>query len=111
PELAQEELAEMIGSSRPMVSKLLTEMTERGLLRDKADATFCWAALVSIWRHERCPGSKRSRVPKAQVAASRSTKEALCAVQRGQRQHNRAVGLSRPGRQRRRLRRPGNDHA
>ena len=32
PELAQEELAEMIGSSRPMVSKLLTEMTDRGLL-------------------------------------------------------------------------------
>jgi CRP/FNR family transcriptional regulator, cyclic AMP receptor protein len=32
PELAQEELAEMIGSSRPMVSKLLTEMTERGVL-------------------------------------------------------------------------------
>ena len=32
PELAQEELAEMIGSSRPMVSKLLTEMTQRGLL-------------------------------------------------------------------------------
>lgn len=32
PELAQEELAEMIGSSRPMVSKLLTEMTDRGIL-------------------------------------------------------------------------------
>jgi CRP-like cAMP-binding protein len=32
PELAQEELAEMIGSSRPMVSKLLTEMTQRGVL-------------------------------------------------------------------------------
>ncbi len=32
PELAQEELAEMIGSSRPMVSKLLTEMAERGTL-------------------------------------------------------------------------------
>jgi CRP/FNR family transcriptional regulator, cyclic AMP receptor protein len=32
PELAQEELAEMIGSSRPMVSKLLAEMTERGVL-------------------------------------------------------------------------------
>ena len=32
PELAQEELAEMIGSSRPMVSKLLTEMTTRGTL-------------------------------------------------------------------------------
>lgn len=32
PELAQEEIAEMIGSSRPMVSKLLTEMTQRGLL-------------------------------------------------------------------------------
>jgi len=32
PELAQEELAEMIGSSRPMVSKLLMEMTQQGLL-------------------------------------------------------------------------------
>jgi len=32
PELAQEELAEIIGSSRPMVSKLLTEMTEKGIL-------------------------------------------------------------------------------
>lgn len=32
PELAQEELAEMIGSSRPMVSKLLTEMSERGVI-------------------------------------------------------------------------------
>jgi CRP-like cAMP-binding protein len=32
PELAQEQLAEMIGSSRPMVSKLLSEMTEQGLL-------------------------------------------------------------------------------
>jgi CRP/FNR family cyclic AMP-dependent transcriptional regulator len=31
-ELAQQELAETIGSSRPMVSKLLTEMTERGTL-------------------------------------------------------------------------------
>ena len=31
--LSQEELAEMIGSSRPMVSKLLTEMTERGQTR------------------------------------------------------------------------------
>jgi CRP-like cAMP-binding protein len=32
PELAQEELAEMIGSSRPMVSKLLTEMSERSII-------------------------------------------------------------------------------
>src|SRR5258707_14704382 len=32
PELAQEELAQMIGSSRPMVSKLITEMTENGVL-------------------------------------------------------------------------------
>jgi len=32
PELAQEELAQMIGSSRPMVSKLVTEMTEHGVL-------------------------------------------------------------------------------
>ncbi len=32
PELAQEELAQMIGSSRPMVSKLVTEMTENGVL-------------------------------------------------------------------------------
>ena len=32
PELAQDELAEMIGSSRPMVSKLLMEMTAEGIL-------------------------------------------------------------------------------
>jgi len=32
PGLAQEELAEMIGSSRPMVTKLLSEMTEGGML-------------------------------------------------------------------------------
>ncbi len=32
PELAQEELAEMIGSSRPMVSKLLMEMAQQGLI-------------------------------------------------------------------------------
>jgi CRP/FNR family cyclic AMP-dependent transcriptional regulator len=32
PELAQEELAEMIGSSRPMVSKLLSEMAERAMV-------------------------------------------------------------------------------
>lgn len=31
-ELAQEELAEMIGSSRPMVSKLLSEMAERSII-------------------------------------------------------------------------------
>jgi CRP-like cAMP-binding protein len=32
PELAQEELAEMIGSSRPMVSKLLSEMADRSMI-------------------------------------------------------------------------------
>ena len=32
PELAQEELAEMIGSSRPMVSKLLSEMIDRATI-------------------------------------------------------------------------------
>jgi CRP/FNR family transcriptional regulator, cyclic AMP receptor protein len=32
PELSQEELAEMIGSSRPMVSKLLSEMAERSMV-------------------------------------------------------------------------------
>jgi CRP/FNR family transcriptional regulator, cyclic AMP receptor protein len=32
PELAQEELAEMIGSSRPMVSKLVSEMAERSMI-------------------------------------------------------------------------------
>ncbi|MHB8384457.1 MAG: helix-turn-helix domain-containing protein [Candidatus Binataceae bacterium] len=31
-ELAQDDLAELIGSSRPMVSKLLMEMTRQGLL-------------------------------------------------------------------------------
>jgi CRP/FNR family transcriptional regulator len=32
PELAHEELAQMIGSSRPMVGKLLTEMTQEGTI-------------------------------------------------------------------------------
>ena len=32
PELAHSDLADMIGSSRPMVSRLITEMTEEGLL-------------------------------------------------------------------------------
>ena len=32
PELGHEDLAEMIGSSRPMVSKLVSEMTEEGVL-------------------------------------------------------------------------------
>jgi CRP-like cAMP-binding protein len=32
PELGQEALAEMIGGSRPMVSKLLTEMTADGVI-------------------------------------------------------------------------------
>jgi CRP-like cAMP-binding protein len=32
PELAQEDLAEMIGSSRPMVSKLLMEMAQQGVI-------------------------------------------------------------------------------
>src|SRR5260370_41944909 len=32
PELGHEDLAEMIGSSRPMVSKLIGEMTAEGLL-------------------------------------------------------------------------------
>lgn len=32
PELGHEDLAEMIGSSRPMVSKLIAEMTEEGVL-------------------------------------------------------------------------------
>jgi CRP/FNR family transcriptional regulator, cyclic AMP receptor protein len=33
PELSQEDLAEMIASSRPLVSRLLNEMEERGLVR------------------------------------------------------------------------------
>src|SRR5258708_18491520 len=32
PELAHADLADMIGSSRPMVSRLIAEMTEEGLL-------------------------------------------------------------------------------
>jgi len=32
PELAHTDLADMIGSSRPMVSRLIAEMTEEGLL-------------------------------------------------------------------------------
>src|SRR5580698_5264525 len=36
PELAHEDLAEMIGSSRPMVSRLISQMTESGLLERRA---------------------------------------------------------------------------
>jgi CRP/FNR family cyclic AMP-dependent transcriptional regulator len=36
PELAHEDLAEMIGSSRPMVSRLIAQMSEAGLLERRA---------------------------------------------------------------------------
>ncbi|MGH7948907.1 MAG: Crp/Fnr family transcriptional regulator, partial [Candidatus Binataceae bacterium] len=53
PELAQEELAEMIGSSRPMVSKLLTEMSRPGLLIREGKRHI----LLGTWKTEQKGGA------------------------------------------------------
>jgi CRP-like cAMP-binding protein len=79
PELAQEELAEMIGSSRPMVSKLLTEMTRQGMLIREGKRHI----LLGAWKTEQkagmamngngaaANGSQNARRPLAPQAAAR----------------------------------------
>jgi CRP/FNR family transcriptional regulator, cyclic AMP receptor protein len=68
PELAQEELAEMIGSSRPMVSKLLGEMAERSMIPARAAAISCCAARVWTCPRAGCcrswPSSRRIGRPR-----------------------------------------------
>ncbi len=94
PELAQGALAEMIGSSRPMVSRLLTEMTERGVIARQGR---CYI-LSRGARLDLTPRglSRVEREPSSEDTGGtrRSTKGALSSVRRGQRQHNGAVGLS-----------------
>jgi CRP/FNR family transcriptional regulator, cyclic AMP receptor protein len=80
PELAQEELAEMIGSSRPMVSKLLTEMTARGtLIRSGRRHILLSSEKLSAGAHQRAreevlpaePQAERESAPRSSARASR----------------------------------------
>ncbi len=75
PELAQEELAEMIGSSRPMVSKLLTEMTERGILIREGRRHILLTApkAVNAAPPAREPGLHPAFEPNPRVRAERRT--------------------------------------
>ena len=75
PELAQEELAEMIGSSRPMVSKLLTEMTERGMLIREGRRHILMAAPkpVNVTGPDDC-GCIPRRAPRTRPRGTRTTR-------------------------------------
>jgi len=53
PELSQEDLAEMIGSSRPMVSKLIADMTQEGLLARSERRLIVRDEAVSDRRHSK----------------------------------------------------------
>jgi CRP/FNR family transcriptional regulator, cyclic AMP receptor protein len=84
PELAQEELAEMIGSSRPMVSKLLTEMTARGtLIRSGRRHILLSPEKLGAGSHQRAreqatpaPMPERESAPRSSVRASRGHRAA-----------------------------------
>jgi CRP/FNR family transcriptional regulator, cyclic AMP receptor protein len=86
PELAQEELAEMIGSSRPMVSKLLTEMTARGtLIRSGRRHILLSSEKLGAGAHQRAreeaapaaaPAPERETTPRSSARASRGHRAA-----------------------------------
>jgi CRP/FNR family transcriptional regulator, cyclic AMP receptor protein len=86
PELAQEELAEMIGSSRPMVSKLLTEMTARGtLIRSGRRHILLSSEKIGPSAHQRAreetaaaaaPAPERESTPRASARTSRGHRAA-----------------------------------
>jgi CRP/FNR family transcriptional regulator, cyclic AMP receptor protein len=84
PELAQEELAEMIGSSRPMVSKLLTEMTARGtLIRSGRRHILLSSEKLGAGAHQRAredaapvAAPERESAPRASARASRGHRSA-----------------------------------
>ncbi len=60
PELSQADLAEMIASSRPLVSRLLNEMEERGLVQRRGKQYL----LLKGWdsqEHRIHPGAERAR--------------------------------------------------
>jgi len=86
PELAQEELAEMIGSSRPMVSKLLTEMTARGMLiRSGRRHILISSEKLGAGVHQRAreeaaaaaaPAPERESAPRSTARASRGHRTA-----------------------------------
>jgi CRP/FNR family cyclic AMP-dependent transcriptional regulator len=73
PELGHEDLAEMIGSSRPMVSKLIGEMTEEGLLTrgDNRRFILCAKTRLSAAPTDALQPSVRSNGASKQVAGAR----------------------------------------
>lgn len=91
PDLTHEDLAEMIGCSRPMVSKLLAELTQEGLLIRGENRRFILVAKDSnrvtppaLKKNTHRPGAKRLEVkaqnpcrpPAASVASSRTAQAA-----------------------------------
>jgi hypothetical protein len=57
PELAHADLADMIGSSRPMVSRLIAEMTEEGLLLRQGKQFILLSALAG----EKCDSGNQPK--------------------------------------------------
>jgi len=92
PELGHEDLAEMIGSSRPMVSKLIGEMTEEGLLTRGENRRFilCAKARLSAAPTNALKPSVRSNGDTKQAAGARAP--ILTATARG----NSQGSFSRP---------------
>jgi hypothetical protein len=101
-ELSQEDLAEMIGSSRPMVSKVVGDMVEEGvltrgehrhfILRREAEQQSRLASFPEVARSARAVGSSKSP---ARMAARSSTQAsgdqprvALSAMKHSRDRHN-----------------------
>jgi CRP/FNR family cyclic AMP-dependent transcriptional regulator len=72
PELGHEDLAEMIGSSRPMVSKLISEMTEEGLLTRGENRRFILCANARWSTPNALQPSVRSNGGTKQAAGTRA---------------------------------------
>jgi CRP-like cAMP-binding protein len=69
PELGQESLAEMIGGSRPMVSRLLMEMTEQGLIARDGRR---YILLRAKWPRLEAAGVSPASTASAPLAAARN---------------------------------------
>ena len=75
PELSHEDLAEMIGSSRPMVSKLIGDMTQEGLLArgEKRHFILCAKARSSTAPSDALQPSVRPNGVSKQAAGARAS--------------------------------------
>ncbi len=67
PQLAQEDLAEMIGCSRPMVSRLIAEMVESGLIARRGRQY----VLLKKWNFDDNRRNSNHSVPRVEAGASR----------------------------------------